>query len=92
MPWPIEDPSLSARPVEILVNVADYENDLSNSLIIDFGKIYGHQCPSLKDLVRFLCPDIEEGGGDADVAKQTGDVQSKQDVKCSDINRSEIQI
>ncbi|XP_053384932.1 uncharacterized protein C12orf29 homolog [Mercenaria mercenaria] len=50
LPWPVESPTLTRQRVSVAVDTTNYELDNNDSLIAQFGKVYGHTCESVKDL------------------------------------------
>lgn len=50
LPWPVKNPDLSRRRVEILVDTGSYEIEDNKSMLVRLSAFHGHVCDSLKDL------------------------------------------
>ena len=50
LPWPVTEPALSQRKVEILVDIGSYEIDDEKYLLSRLSSFHGHMCDSLKAL------------------------------------------
>ena len=85
LPWPVDDPALSRRPVEIRVDASQYELNTDTGLVSMLDKCKGHMCESLRDLETLVVKETTVAK-DTIIAMETKD--SNKEVK-RDITSSE---
>ena len=79
LPWPVESPRLSGRPVKLQVDGAVFEDSMvENPVFACLSRLYGHRCDTLAGLAALMS---EPAAGDTGTKnniqgdKQSGDAK-----------------